>query len=243
MRIALTATALALLSPPAFAQNGWDFSASLYGFLPETRTDIITPIGSVSTALSFKDSVGFLNSAFAASFEARNGRFGIIGDYLSFGLDASTETPRGVVFANAGLDMDWTTYSLYLAYRVQETSQTSFDLGIGARVIDVDFDINLTGGAARDRTIDRGNSDVYPLLAARINYAFSPDWSAMASLDGGTNGDGDNTLQAQFLVNYAVNENFMLQGGWRYFDANLNVRNTDIDISQSGPLIGVTYRF
>jgi opacity protein-like surface antigen len=60
---------------------------------------------------------------------------------------------------------------------------------------------------------------------------------------GGFDGD-DETWQAMLTADYAINESWMIRAGYRYLTADHEVDDgRTMSFTQSGPVIGVTYRF
>ena len=59
---------------------------------------------------------------------------------------------------------------------------------------------------------------------------------------GGFDSDSE-TWQFLATVNYALNENWLLRGGYRYISFENEDDGSTLNIDQSGPIIGVTYQF
>ena len=128
-------------------------------------------------------------------------------------------------------------------YRWQQSSQSAWDWLGGVRYWDVRIDAqaSLPGVTSRQFSIDRAFT--YPVLAARWRYQWDDRWSTLAYLDAGGTGSGKSTWQTLLTVNYTLNQQWYLSAGYRYLSVKHEERGERVDLSQQGPLVGVTYRF
>jgi opacity protein-like surface antigen len=242
----LLATVGLLAASPVAAQD-WTYSGSLYLWFPQTNITADTPLGTVEGELSISDALQDLDFAFMGALEARNGPWGFIGDFIYMDLSTSADTPRGLAFSQATVDVKMTMLSAYGMYRLQENEQTSFDVGIGARSYWSDIRTSFSGNLAATRVFETDDQWVDPLLAARFKANFSDDWYGALFLDGGGFGVGsDSTFQAIATVGYRINDRWAVQGGYRYLSVdkeNDEGTETDIDVDFSGPILGAVYNF
>ncbi len=97
----ISALLIAFLSAaPACAQDSkWTYDLSMNLWFSDTAVTTDTPRGQVDANLSFSDAIQDLDFAFMGTAEARNGRWGIIGDLLYFNLTADGPTPNGLFFS------------------------------------------------------------------------------------------------------------------------------------------------
>jgi len=223
-------------------ENTWRYSASLYLFASETRTSTDTPFGKVSAELSFSDAVENLDLAFMGTFEASNGVWSFIGDYMYTDIGFSESTP-GPALSRADASVETQIFSGYATYRVHETPTARIDLGAGLRWYSTDTEITLTGGAGNGLTFGPDDSVFYGLIAARAGMDFSERWSGTAFVDYGGFDSDEETWQVLLTVDYAINDAWVLRGGYRYISVeNVNDGNS-YSFEQSGPVFGATYRF
>jgi opacity protein-like surface antigen len=75
-----------------------------------------------------------------------------------------------------------------------------------------------------------------------FRMAFSEDWFGTLLLDAGGTGD-TSTWQALATVGYRLNDNWALQGGYRYLQSEWDTDLGQSSLEFSGPILGVTYRF
>lgn len=242
------AIAAALLIPSsAVAQDGWQYSVSVYGWFSGLGSTVSTPFGDVETDLSFSDVWDNLDMAAFGAFEARNGRWSLIGDLVYADLGAEEPTPLGALFRQAEIDVTTTLVSAYAAYAVLDTPQTRLDLAGGVRYnsMDIEFGLISNGGPA-DFNFASSDSWWDPLVGARVHHAFNDQWSGIASADVGgfSMGDGaDLTWQAYVGIGYRFNERWSAQAGYRHLSIERNFNGRDVEIEISGPLVGVQYTF
>jgi opacity protein-like surface antigen len=225
----------------AFAQDhDWDYKATIYLFMPET----VTTIGSIETKLSFSDALDNLDFAFMGAFEANNGRWGFIADYMYTDLTFNGDT-LGPVFSGADTSVTLKVFNGYATYRVLETSDVKVDLLGGFRWFGVDSEITLVGGPgpgpAPSASADADWID--PVIGARSRFRLSDRWFGTAAFDYGGFSSDSETWQALLTAGYEINENWTVQGGYRYLEVDHDMNGTDFNLSQSGLLLGTSYRF
>lgn len=234
---------LALSSGAAFAQDGnWTYSLSAYGWLNDTAISTDTRRGQVDADLSFSDALDDLDFAFMGAAEARNGRWGVIGDLLYFKLSAAASPPRGILFSDAEIESEVTVLSGYLIYRVHEDAGVALDVGAGLRGFRLDLDTTLVGALAPTEVIGQDRDWIDPLLAARIRVAFNDRTYGALFVDAGGS-DDSRSWQALATIGYRLNDRWEFQGGYRHLEAEWDSDFGESSLEFSGPIIGVTYRF
>jgi opacity protein-like surface antigen len=237
------ATYLALSGAPALAQEDvWSYDVSFNLWFNATKVTTDTPRGEVSSELSFSDAIQDLDFAFMGTAEARNGPWSIIGDLLYFKISASGATPQKMLFSEADVTSKTTVLTGVLAYRVSESDTVAFDVGAGFRAFWADLDTTLVGAAAPTETFAQSKDWIDPIIAARLRMAFNEKWFGTVALDAGGTGDS-NTWQAIATVGYRINDRWMVQGGYRYMEAEWDTDLGSSSLEFSGPILGVGYRF
>ena len=237
------AIGLALSSLPAVAQESkWTYDLSFNLWLSDTAVSTDTPFGVVDAELSFSDAIQDLDFAFMGTAEARNGPWAVFMDMLYFNLTADAPPPLGTLFSEVSTGSKITVLSGYVAYRVHEEPTFAVDLGVGLRGFWTDLDTTLVGASAPTESFSQTKDWVDPIVAARIRMAFGEDWFGTLMLDAGGTGDSS-TWQALATVGYRLNENWALQGGYRYLQSEWDTDFGQSSLEFSGPILGVTYRF
>lgn len=240
-RTAGCAVLLGLLAagPAAAQEGGWSYSLTGYLWMSATDVTADTRFGPVSSRLSFSDALDDLKFGLMGTLEARNGPWGFVGDLLYLNLGSEGGTP-GPVFDTVLAETKLTAFSGYALYRVHEDPTFSFDVGVGLRAFSTDVDITFVGPATQ--TQGQSKTWVDPLVVARMRVAFNQDWFGTAVLDAGATGS-TNTWQGLASVGYRINDNWSVQGGYRYMRARWDTDDGRTTLEFSGPIFGATYRF
>ncbi|WP_171237966.1 outer membrane protein [Ruegeria sp. HKCCA5763] len=236
-------TAALLAAGPALSQqNDWKFAASIYLFAPETTVGATTPLGPVEGKLSFSDAISNLDFAFMGAFEARNGRWGFIADYMLNDLSFGNSTP-GPAFSGLNTSLKTQILSGYAAYRVSETPDVQVDLAAGFRWFDTKSTFTLLPGGLPGGTTTLEDNWVDPVVGARIGFTISERWSGTVFADYGGFSSTSETWQALLTANYALSDRWDLRIGYRYLSVDHDINGNDFSFKQSGPIFGATYRF
>ena len=237
------AAGLVALASPAFAQqSAWDTSFTFYLFAAETDTSISTPLGRIDSTLPFKDALENLDFAFMGTVEARNGPWSLIGDYAYTNLGFSNSTP-GPEFGGVNSDVKLHVANAYAMYEAHSTPSLSFDVGAGVRYFNADIQLDLVPGTSAGRTGNFSDSWFDPVVAARLSFPISDKWSARAFFDYGGFRSNSESFQAILTARYAFNDQWSLVVGYRYLDLTHGPSDDELDFTQSGPVIGVNYKF
>ena len=242
MKRPLTFMAILLAGPAAAQDTGWSFAGSLYGSIPGMSTSVDVPFGTVDGDVSGGDALSALDMAFMGAFEARRGRWGLLGDLLYANLSADQDTPFGA-FSSAEIETKLTAFSGYALYRVSETPRAAVDLGGGFRAFGLDLDTSLEGDAAEGRSFSDDADWVVPLATARAIIPFNEKWFATTFADVGGLSGSDMTWQLFASVGYRFNERWSTQLGYRYMDIEKEIDGDDVSLELYGPLAGFTARF
>jgi len=233
----------ALLAGPAVAQDsGWTYNISMNLWMTDTSVTADTPHGTVDAELSFSDAIKDLDFAFMGTVEARNGPWGLIGDLDYFNLTADGPSPAGLAYSEVAVGNKITLLSGYLAYRVHQDDRIAVDLGAGFRAFWTEMDTTFVGASAPTLALEQSKNWVDPVVAARVRLAFNDQWFGTVMLDVGGTGD-TSTWQALATVGYRFNERWLVQGGYRYIEAEWDTDDGQSSLAFSGPILGVTYSF
>lgn len=225
------------------APPGWSFDATLYAWLPALSSSLDTEFGTLDGDLSSSDAVSDLNFAFMGAVEARNGRWGLIGDLIYSDISTDSSTPRGLLYSKGVADSEMTVFSGYAAYRLHEDDKVAFDVAAGLRAFWVDLDFKLKGNLLETRRFGDSQNWVVPVVAARTLVKFSDKWTGGLFADLGGISSDETTWQALATVRYAINDDWSVVAAYRYMDISYQIGDDDASIELYGPAIGVTYRF
>ncbi len=226
LALALSALAIGAAAPVAAEESGWSFGLTPYLWL-STIDGSMTGNGGqpdVPLQLSAQDVVSQLDFAMMLSGEARNGRYGLLVDFLYVDLDTSTPTPFGALWDEAKVDTRGMIGSAAFTYRVFQNRPSWIDLYAGVRVLDLQV--------------------VDPLVGARTHIDIMDGIGVSAAFDVGGFGVGtDLTWQVLGTVDYAFNDWIALRVGYRHMAINYSDGGDELDLNLSGPIIGTSFRF
>jgi len=265
---ALLAVALAGLAPVAAqaetTDSPWEYSASIYLWLPSIGGDTSFPSGGgggSSVDVSSQDVIDSLKMAFMGTISAKKDKWGIWSDLVYADFGDSKSGSRDFTIGNVGipanvdakLSLDLKTWIWTVAgtYEIAKTPKYTADFLAGARYLDVtqklDWTINgdISGLPAVSRS---GSSEVTPSFWDAIvgvkGVAYLGDehkWFIPYYLDVGT-GQSDLTWQVNAGIGYRYNWGALV-ATWRYLDYNFSSSDKIQSLNLNGPLFGATFQW
>jgi opacity protein-like surface antigen len=235
--------AICALAAPVAAQD-WTVTGTVYGWLPGLAAEIGTPLGTIDAEPSGGSVLDILEGVFMGRLWAQRGRWGVAGDLIYVDLEATQETPFGLLFDDGTVETRATALSAYGTYRAYEGPRLAFDVAAGFRAFDVSIDTDLrSAGRVEDRSFGLGAEWVLPLVGVRAEAALSERWFASAYADVGGDFDDASTWQGFASVGYRFSDRWAAQLGYRHMSIGQRIDGFDIDIDLSGPQIGLSARF
>ena len=163
-----------LLPMSATAQSEWEFALTPYLWGAGLNGDIrIGPIEDNVNA-SFSDILGSLELAGMATFEANNGRVGVLVD--AFYVDLADEAePPGPVFDRADVDITQQMWSVVGTYRVMD-DRAKVDLLLGVRYMYIKSDLQLVRESEVTRRAATSADWADGVFGARVRFDISEKW-------------------------------------------------------------------
>lgn len=239
------------LAAPAAAQDRTEAGAeepgedggaqvTIYGWLAGASGEFTPFAGAPTIAFdnSFGEVLEDLDAAFFASAQFRRDQFVVLADVSYAALSRDGVVPPGVP---ASAEVSQLAITALAGARVVDRDALTVDLLGGARLwsLDGEVAVPLAGvSLAPDKTF------VDPIVAARLNAGIAPRLSAIVHADIGGFGVGsDFTYQLVGTLNYRIGQSTYVSAGWRHLSVDYEDGGTVFDGSQTGPLIGVTFRF
>jgi opacity protein-like surface antigen len=222
-------------------QSDWQYEGSVYLFMPKTTATASTPLGTLSGSLSFRDNLSNLDGAFMASLGASNGRWSFTLDYMLTDLSMSNPLP-GPVLTGVNFSVRTQIVSGYAAYRIVDVQSLDLDLAAGFRWFDVDATLSAVP-APPGLSVALQDNWITPVVGMRAQVRFSDDWTGTAFVDYGGFRNDDNTWQVLLSADSALNENWLIRAGYRHLEFDHAAGPRSLSVRQSGPIVGVTYRF
>ncbi|MEG0939749.1 MAG: hypothetical protein RSE32_15280 [Comamonas sp.] len=240
-----TALAMGLLvSTQALAQtpvetDAWRFQLTPYvwmtGLDGQVRPFKGAPTANVNK--SFSDVLDNLDAAAFINGTARKAHYVLQGDFSYAATSDKAALPLGL---SAQAKIRQTSMTLTGGRNWALSPQSSLDLMAGLRLWQIKAEVNVPGLASAQSN----TSFVDPIVAARWRYDIAPRWSTLLYADmGGLSVGSKFTWQIHGSVNYQVKDNIHLSLGYRQLSVDYRDGGKRLDFSQSGPIVGATFRF
>jgi len=264
--------ALAAAAPVASYAEGtsddWEYTATIYGWLPSMGGNLSVPTGprgggggSASVGLSMGDVLDALEFTFQGMLTADKGRWGMGTDIIYLDLGSSNKKTKDLSFndvqvpatvtARVNLDLTGWIWTLDGTYLVVDDPSHPVKLLAGARMFDLSTDVkwqlegDIAGQPIPGRTGKADGSDTIwdAIVGVKGQVRFGEDekWFVPYYLDVGT-GDSDLTWQGMIGAGYAF-EWGDLVAVWRYLDYDMPSGDLVENLDANGPAIGVTFHF
>lgn len=245
--------ALALLAIPAsVSASEWSWTLTPYGWASDITVDVkVNDQEVIGGEVDFADLLDDLDFAFMLHFEGKRDRVGVFADLLLTDLgDEPRIFDAGGLTIQAESDLEMTILELGGVY-YPGGGGTGFGLHYGARVIDVEqeIDIRAIGPFSPDRRIvDVSATLVDALVGVRYHSTFAHGWSFAAWGDiagGGT--DGSWSAAAVLGYHFGARDQFALSFGYRHLAFEIEeddrLAEVETEIAMSGPLVGFSFAF
>jgi hypothetical protein len=264
--LALWSLGVAALAPGcALAQeisDEWQFSATLYGWLPDIGGNTAFPLGAGSDIdVDVSTILDHLKMTAQGSLEIRKGHWSVFTDIVYLDVGESKASTRNVEIGGVPLastvttavdfDLKSTIWTFAGSYRVVASPDASVDMFLGARLASFDetFDWEFTGDfgpitppprtGTRDTSVDQWDAIVG--VRGRLMFGADRKWVVPYHLDVGA-GDSDLTWQAMVGLAYAFRWGD-LGVAWRYLDYDLPSDRAIAALDFSGPALGATFHW
>jgi opacity protein-like surface antigen len=249
IQLSLIAAAVAgVCATPAFAADGeWQHTVVIYGM--GAAIDGEGQIGSliVPVDVSISDVFDALEMGAMAAYRADNGTWSVTLDATFMGLGGTQTTQRGLV--KGDMDVDQTAIVATVGRRLTPNIEALFSLSY----FDLSADLALTTrnpvtGAATTRSASTDASWVDPMLGLQFNAPIADGWRASLRTDVGGFGIGsDFSYQVLANLRWEPNEKVGVIFGYRVIDFDYEDDDGSpyqrFDLTEQGPLVGVTYTF
>jgi len=249
---------------PSGAEGGtWQFTASIYGWVPaiDTKANFPGDGGSTYLNVSKSDVLNHLKMTFQGSLDAHNGQWGIFNDLIYVDLGGVKSRDRDFSIGNIGipasatanlsLDVKSLIWTVAGEYRLVSDPAWTVDLLGGARMLRMKptLGYSITGdlgelvfpGREGSKQVDERVWD--GIIGVKGRYAFGDDnkWFVPFYLDVGT-GQSQLTWQISGGVGYTYSWGSVF-AEWRYQDYNFQSGKALDTMSMSGPMLGVALQW
>ena len=258
----LLATMLALPTVATAQEqpDGWNWRATVYAWLPTIEGTTQFPSGEEgSIEIGVDDLLDNLDFTFMGALQVDRGRWGFFTDvlYLDEGIRNSAyrevsigpgELP-GNVSLDVNMDVKSWVWTLGGTYSLLASPHNRVDLLIGARMVDMDqeLDWTLNGSIGELPLPGRSGSaavaetlwDAIVGLKGHARFGAEGRWVVPYHLDVGA-GDSDLTWQAMAGLGYQFSWGAVVFN-YRYLDYDPGSGSPITDLNFSGPMIGASF--
>ena len=260
LTIALLGAALSPLAVQAQPYpDGWEWRATIYGWLPDLEGTTVFPTGNEGPEFEVdaKDLLDNLDFTFQAAFHGHKGRWGIFSDvlYLDEGGSKSGVRQRllgpggglaAEVEVDARLDVKSWLWTVGGSYTLSRSENHLLDLIAGARMIDMSQELswNVSGDIGDVPLPERsGSSEVsgtnWDAIVKLKGFRRFGNWVVPLELDVGA-GDSDLVWQAMAGIGYRFGWGELLLN-YRHLDYENDPRAPISDLTLSGPMISASF--
>lgn len=223
---------------PAATDDDWHFGVTPYVWFAGVHGTSGALGHQISVHASFSDIFQNFNVGLMGTVEARKKRFVTATDFMWMRLSDDKGLPLNELgIQSADVKIRQFLLTPMAGYRVVDKT-IKVDAMVGFRFWHLGEEINFTPSLVGGVSTSQNWADA--LGGARIQIPLSQ--KALITIVGDAGGGGANSdYEVAGLLGYRLGKKCILQGGWRYLDANYRGNNNFIyDIATSGVLIGVT---
>lgn len=238
-----------LLGAASGQAQEWEWTAVPYIWASDVSVDVSVDDDEVlENDLGFDDLLDKLDFAVQAHFEGRRRRAGFFIDltYLETS-DSFTSQPRVVLPGGSNVDTNVETLLVEGGgfYRLSG-DQMGLDLIAGVRVTDYEVDVDVALPPPSTLTTDVSASATYTdgFVGLRHSSMLSDRWSLTLRGDVGA-GDSDLAWNLSGLVglHFGRDGRFAVLAGYRHLVMEFEEDDVEVDLTMSGPALGLLARF
>ncbi|MEJ1161335.1 hypothetical protein [Prosthecomicrobium sp. N25] len=227
--------------PPAVAPY-WTFSASAYAWAAGLRGDVRTlpPLPAVRVDIGFGQVLKDLTGALMGTFEAQHDRFIVFTDIIASCVSSEHDFVADGFPGSMSLKTTSFTGTGMLGYRIWDDPRWSFDVLAGARLWAMDNTLGLTVAGIN---VDYGKSKAWVDGVAGGRVKINLTDHLFLSVIGLVGGLSSKIEWDVYGVGYAFNDSCNAFAGYRVLHLNYESGNFLYNVTQKGPVLGVTYKF
>ena len=255
--------ALAQSAPSDWDSGKWQFTGTIYGWVPtiDGKVNYAGDTRSSDLHLSMHDVLSNLKMTFQGALDVHNGRWGIYNDVVYVDLGGVKSQTRDFSIGNIGIpatatadlnvDFKATVWTVAAEYRVASDPAWTVDLLAGARLLDVKptlgYSINgdlgpiALPGRSGSKQVSESLWDGVVGVKGRYTFVDERKWFVPFYLDVGT-GQTKLTWQGAAGVGYVFNWGEVV-ALYRYLDYENKSGKQIENLNMGGPMVGVTFRW
>lgn len=229
---------------PSFANDTWHVSVSPYLWMAGLDATLNIAGHQAAVHQSFADIFSNTKFGFTGMTEVRRGRIGLLTDLIYIRMGDEKAIPLAHLPTNVPVQLGSTTFTLMpeLAYRVYSDKRLSADALAGMRYYHLSADIAVNSGQPHSLSYSSGENWADAVAGARVRMHLTPKIGAFFLGDAGGGGSRP-TWQIATGIGYRFRAKTTAEFGYRrlYFDRQ-NRTNLDVEATQQGLLVGLTWR-
>lgn len=255
--------AVAQGAPSSTDAGSWQFTATLYGWVPiiDGKVNFPGDKGSTNIHVNGANVISHLKMTFQGSLDANNGRWGIFNDIVYVDLGGVKSQSHDLSIGDVGipatatadlsLDLKSLIWTVAGEYRVASDPIWTVDLLGGARLLRMKptLGYTITGDLGPvvipiRNGVKQVNEGVWDgIVGVKGRYTFGADgkWFVPFYLDVGT-GQSQLTWQISGGIGYSYSWGSAF-ATWRYLDYKFPSGKAIDNISMSGPMLAVALRW
>ena len=248
----VVAAAWLVTAPSPAVAEGWSWRVTPYAWATSTTVDVeVNDRELIEGTVDFADLIDDADFAAMIRLEAQKQKLGVFFDILAADLGDEPRSVRlGPRVVSAESDLEMTIADLGAIYNPSGDG-TGFSLLFGARVIDVDQEIDLflpESFGGEQRIVDASGTAYDGLIGARYTARFADAWSLSIWGDFST-GDTESTWNAAAVLGYrfGAEDDLVVHLGYRHMAIELDEQDrlaeVETEIAFSGPLLGLSWLF
>ena len=238
------------------AADTWQYELAIYGWLPDINADLkfgVPPAdGGGSATVDASDIIDALNFVFMGAFQARYNKLSFATDIIYMDVsDSKSSTinlgpgPGEPVSVSAKLSLKTWLVTGVVGYDVVQTDRAGLALIGGFRYLNLDSDIGLSAtdpNATPPPAYLSESMDIWDgIVGVKGAYMLGKNWYLPYYADIGA-GDSQLTWQLYAGIGYMFHWGDIVLG-YRYLDYDQDDDKFVQDLSFSGPLMGVKFKF
>lgn len=224
----------------------WSFSITPYSWLSkiEGRMATLPPLPSSKVDLDTGTILENLDLAFMAVAEIRKGRWGAFGDIAYSRLSTEADSPFGLLYSGINVKSSNLILSFGGSYRAVSTTSGFLDVLVGGRYWSIDTELELQGLLLPNRIQKHSEDWLDPLVGVkgRVELGrgfFLSGWGNV----GGFCAASKFSYDVYGGLGYAFNKTVGATFGYRVLYVDYEHDRFEYDVTQHGPISGLSFRF
>ncbi len=218
--------------------SDWENEVAIYGWFSDISG---TVANGTEWTYDIGDIVDSMEMVFMGNYEGRINKWSFLVDlvYLDVSDDSQVNAPAGSALADADLTT-WVVHGT-VGYDVMATDAGRMAVVGGVRYLDLELESDLSVGGTQVSSNSGSQDGLDVLVGIRGHINLNNNWFIPYHADIGT-GDSDVSYQLFAGVGYQFSWGD-IRVGYRYLDIEMDDDKLMSDLTVSGPIAGVAFRF